>query len=138
MLHSLHSHSPHLVPTIHQNWSWEVGYLDTLHYLPVQGGVVAAGHPHLELHLLLPPLVVVHSMDPKNRIIFISGSPLFQVLAPPCESIPARLALVGADLPAALLAKDVVGDALPPAVPSLLRLLFSLFGVLKRLAGIFC
>ena len=77
-------------------------------------------------------------MNPKHRIVFISGRPLFQVLASPGESIPARLALVGADLPAALLAEDVVGDALPPAVPSLLRLLFSLFDVLKRLAGIFC
>ena len=66
---------------------------------------------------------MVHSMNPKHRIILISGRPLLQVLAPPGESIPARLALVGADLLAALLAEDVVGDALPPAVPSLIRFL---------------
>ena len=76
MLHSLNSHSPHLTPPIHQHWSWEYGYLDTFHDLPVQGVVVVAGHPHLKLTLLLSPLVVVHGMNPEHRIVSISDCPL--------------------------------------------------------------
>ena len=96
MLHSLYAYSPHLIPHFHQHWSWESWYLDTFHDLPVLGGHVEASHPHLKLHLLLlPPLVVAHGMNPEHRIVFISGCQLFEVLAPPwwkhsCPSRPFR------------------------------------------------
>ena len=67
---------------------------------------------------------MLHSLNshPEHRIVFISGRPLLQVLAPLCESIPARLTLVSTDFSAALLAKDFIGDTLSPTIPSLLRL----------------
>ena len=58
------------------------------------GGVVVASHPHLILHLLLPPLVMVKRMEPQYRICLISSDPFVKMFTSSCESISACFSFV--------------------------------------------
>ena len=121
MLHSLNSYSSHLIPPIHQASSRKSRYLDTFHDLPVQGCVVVASDPHLVLHLLLPPLVMVKRMDPQNRICLISSYPLIKMFTSSCESISSCFSFVCTDFLATDLAENVIRDTLSPAISSFHR-----------------
>ena len=59
--HPVHPQSSHLVPPVHQYGPLEIGNIDPLLELPVQGvGVAASGaHPVGHVH---PPLVMVNGV----------------------------------------------------------------------------
>ena len=50
--HLVNSYPSHFVSSVHQDWSLNVWYLDSLHDLSVQGLVVCSRHPHHVDHVL--------------------------------------------------------------------------------------
>ena len=119
VLHPVHSYAAHLSPPVHKNWPFEILDLDSLHDLPVEGLLEDPSDSHavVDIH---SALVVVHAVQPQDRLVLVTGFPVVKVLSSSGEAIPARLALVSSNLFSTLVTPEVVGDGLLPAIASLL------------------
>ena len=91
ILHPVNSDSPHLSPSVHQNWPFEILNLDPLHDLSVKRIFVGSGDSHAAL-------MMMHTVEPKHGLLLIAGCQAAKVLLPSRKCIPASLALVRSDL----------------------------------------
>ena len=107
ILHPLNSDTPHLSPTIHQHWPFEILNLHSLHDLSVKGLLERFGDPHAVVDTL-SALVMMDTVEPEHRLVFITGLEVVEVLLTSAESIPASLALVSCHLLPALITPEVV------------------------------
>ena len=119
ILHPFHPHSTHLTPPVHENWPFEILNLYSLHDLSVEGLLESSGDPHAVLDPL-PALMMMNGVEPKHRLLLITGCKAVQVLLPSAEGIPACLSFVGSDLLPTLITPEGVGDRLLPTIASLL------------------
>ena len=117
ILHSFYSDSSHLISPVHKDWTLEVGNLDSLHYLSIQGLSEASRHPHVVIYIL-STLMVMKRMQPKDRVVFIFCDFLFEMLFSSWISISSRFSKICCDLFSTLLAGEGVGDPHSPAHPT--------------------
>ena len=118
---SVHPHPSHLVPPVHQYGPLEIGNIDPLLELPVQGVGVAPSGAHSVDHVH-PPLMMMERVEPKNRFLLISGFQIVQMLSSPGVAVPPTLPLVRTNFRSAFLAPEFITNTFSPAISSTLSL----------------
>ena len=70
ILHTIHSHPSHLIPTIHQNCPLKVFNVHSFSHLSVQAAFMYTCHFHCKIHIL-SPIVMMDAVKFKDRFVFI-------------------------------------------------------------------
>ena len=119
--HPVHPQSSHLVPPVHQYGPLEIGNIDPLLELPVQGVGVAPSGAH-SVDNVHPPLMMMERVEPKNRFLLISGFQIVQMLSSPGVAISPALPLVRTNSRPTFLAPELITNTFSPAISSFLHI----------------
>ena len=71
VLGSFYSHTSHLCPSVHKDFTLEIRYLDPFHQLATHRLVVAVHHIHCVVDVC-PTLMVVDRVKPQDRDVHVS------------------------------------------------------------------